>query len=462
MQLSPVGPSSHVFLSNRAAALLSLKRYAAAATDAKRAVALAPTFGKAHARLGQALYFQKDYEGAVQAYQDAISYEPDNAVTLTYLEKAKTKWEKQKRKARGEEVSVADTATQFTGHASVVTDVNKTNVVQSGGFRGQSDAVVAAANRAPTTPGSVMPSPPGISDLDIDDPDFEEALKIQQRANRYLANKQYKYAIEEYTAALFLVPDDPQLSPDLHLGRAHALNGSRRHESARNDAQLAIKLAPTPAAYSTLAKSLFYMKDYQGAIDAFAKCTAALPKGESLGMFDKAYLQKAEAALEEASASLSFDNRSRSSKSSAPVPKLKPPRFVPREEAMKQTPNVPSMPKQWPQQIPSSPTSLKCGPEREIVFLSESLGIKLNRGPDGIVRVLFVSPHTAGSPVARDGAIFAGDVVREAAGVDIRRPITNVMWGDTVRTRRWIRTISSYFTVFYLSDAHAKPPLSYL
>ena len=64
--------------------------------------------------------------------------------------------------------------------------------------------------------------------------------------------------------------------------------------------------------------------------------------------------------------------------------------------------------------------------------MSESLGIKLNRGPDGIVRVLSVAPHTAGSPVARDGAIYAGDVVREAAGVDIRRPITNVMWGDTV------------------------------
>src|SRR6056300_865571 len=31
LQLSPVGPSSHVFLSNRAASLLSLKRYSAAA-----------------------------------------------------------------------------------------------------------------------------------------------------------------------------------------------------------------------------------------------------------------------------------------------------------------------------------------------------------------------------------------------------------------------------------------------
>ena len=446
LQLSPVGPSSHVFLSNRAAALLSLKRYAAAATDAKRAVALAPTFGKAHARLGQALYFQKDYAGAVKAYEDAIQYEPDNAVTQTYLEKAKAKLEKQNRKARGEEVSVADT-TQFTAPASVVTDVNRVHgVVQSGGYRGQSEAVVQAATRKPalstptslgsTTPMSQLSSPlHTLSDLDMEeDPDFEEALKIQQRANRYLANKQYKYAIEEYTAALFLVPDDKELSPDLHLGRAHALNGSRRHESARNDAQLAIRLQPSPAAYSTLAKSLFYMKDYQGSINAFQKCIELLPKGESLGMFDKAYLQKAEAALEEQSASLSLDNRTKaSSKASTPVPKLPPPRFVPREEAIQQTHNLPSMPKQWPQQLPSSPTSLRCGNEREVIFLSESLGVKLNRGPDGIVRVLSVTPHTAGSPVARDGVVRVGDVVREAAGVDLRRPITNVMWGDTVR-----------------------------
>jgi tetratricopeptide (TPR) repeat protein len=449
--LSPVGPSSHVFLSNRAAALLSLKRYAAAATDAKRAVALAPTFGKAHARLGQALYFQKDYAGAVLAYEDAIQYEPDNLVTQTYLEKAKTKLIKAERKARGEEVSVADTNTLFTQPNSIATtDHRQTGVVQSGGYRGTSDAVRLAAARkpAPTTPrlSSVSPAssrlstPPTLADLDLEeDPDFEEAMKIQQRANRYLANKQYKYAIEEYTAALFLVPDDPQLSPDLHLGRAHALNGSRRHESARNDASLAIRLHASPAAYSTLAKSLFYMKDYAAAVEAFGECLAVMPKGESLGMFDKAYLQKAEAALEEESASLSLDKRRRSPKASAPVPRLPPPRFVPREEAMQQTHNLPSMPKRWPQQSPTSPTALRCGPERDVIFLSESLGIKLNRGPDGVVRILSVSPHTAGSPVARDGTIYAGDVVREAAGVDIRRPITNVMWGDTVRvdgTRR--------------------------
>jgi hypothetical protein len=90
------------------------------------------------------------------------------------------------------------------------------------------------------------------------------------------------------------------------------------------------------------------------------------------------------------------------------------------------------MPKNWPQQSPKTPTSLKVGPERSVVFLSDSLGVKLNRGPDGVVRVFSVAPNTPGSPVVRKGEILIGDVIREAAGVDIRRPITNIMWGDTV------------------------------
>eukprot|EP00584_Thalassiosira_punctigera_P013929 CAMPEP_0172555504 /NCGR_PEP_ID=MMETSP1067-20121228/58452_1 /TAXON_ID=265564 ORGANISM="Thalassiosira punctigera, Strain Tpunct2005C2" /NCGR_SAMPLE_ID=MMETSP1067 /ASSEMBLY_ACC=CAM_ASM_000444 /LENGTH=240 /DNA_ID=CAMNT_0013344027 /DNA_START=29 /DNA_END=748 /DNA_ORIENTATION=- len=108
LQLSPVGPSSHVFLSNRAASLLSLKRYSAAAVDARRAVALAPTFGKAHARLGQALYFLKQYAGAVEAYEDALRFEEEDgnagggnsAVTRAYLQKAKEKLAKQEERER--------------------------------------------------------------------------------------------------------------------------------------------------------------------------------------------------------------------------------------------------------------------------------------------------------------------------------------------------------------------------
>jgi tetratricopeptide (TPR) repeat protein len=317
-----VGPSSHVFLSNRSAALLSLKRYSAAATDARRAIALAPTFGKAHARLGQSLYFLKDYEGAVIAYEDAIVYEPDNPITTTYLEKARIKLKKQQEKAlrsrRGDEMSVLteDTSLQPTIAASVATDPNASAaLVQGMGLRAHTKAMQLAVGGHG------------------EDPDFEEALHIQERANQYLANKNYKYAIEEYTAALFLVPDDDNLSPDLHLGRAHALNGSRRHDSAKIDAALALKIKPSPEAYSTLAKSMFYMKDFQGAIDAFGECQDMLPEGESLSMFDRAYLQKSLAALREAREEGEWsDSVLGKSPESKPIPKLKPPRFVPREE----------------------------------------------------------------------------------------------------------------------------------
>ena len=375
----------------------------------------------------------KDYAGAVAAYEDALEYEPDNAVTKTYLDKARQKLEKhQQRQKAGEELSVADT--MMTPSMSVVTDAvmespdpndqhhqhrkKSQNAVLTGAYQGRNrNAMMHAA---------------GV--VDEYDPDFDEALKIQQRANAFLQQKHYKSAIEEYTAALFLCPDDPHLSPDLHLGRAHALNGSRRHESAKNDALLAIKLTPSPAAYSTLAKSLFYLQNYKGAIEAFRDCANMLPPGDELGMFDQAYLEKAEAALEEEEASLRAAGSPlrHHHDAKSPIPKLPPPRFVPREQAIMETPNLPPMPKQWPQQSPHSPTALKCGPERKVTCLSEALGIKLNRGHDGIVRVLSVTPDTPKSPISRQGTIHQGDVLREAAGVDLRRPITNIMWGDTV------------------------------
>lgn len=353
-----------MFLCNRAAALLSLKRYQAAAIDARRAVALAPTFGKAHARLGQALYFLKDYAGAVRAYEDALAYEPDNTVTSTYLEKARVKWTRKQEKAvrmsRGEDVSLAEESMPVTVIHSVATDPHASAaVVTAGGFRGDSaairNAVAGLVIRSPPTttihtgrpnatspltpddnmdPPHHLPNTPTVDDDQLleDDPDLEEAVRIQQRGNQYLTQKDYKAAIEEYSAALFLVPDDPFLSPELHLGRAHALNGSRRHESARHDAQMAIKIQPTPEAYSTLAKTLFYLKDYSGAIQAFHECKQLLPQGAKLSMFDQAYLDKAQVALaEDGGQSLGDDHRSLSSKQSV-VPKLPPPRFVPRTE----------------------------------------------------------------------------------------------------------------------------------
>lgn len=77
-------------------------------------------------------------------------------------------------------------------------------------------------------------------------------------------------------------------------------------------------------------------------------------------------------------------------------------------------------------------TTLYVGEERSVVFLSEQMGVKLNRGQDGIIRVLSVAKEGPGSKLARRGEINPGDIIREAAGVDLRRPLTNIMWSDTV------------------------------
>mmetsp|Transcript_5012 Transcript_5012/g.11063 ORF Transcript_5012/g.11063 Transcript_5012/m.11063 type:complete len:681 (+) Transcript_5012:117-2159(+) len=594
LQLSPVGPSSHVFLVNRAASLLSLKRYSAAAVDARRAVALAPTFGKAHARLGQALYFLKQYAGAVEAYEDALRFEEEegnaggtnSVVTRGYLQKAKEKLAKQEEKERRKRGNASpggggvspglspggnDEATT-TGEESVNPTIaysiatDKDRVGLASGLQTNNERINAVAKEGldsrevdprslqanqlplqrlsineddenadqniaikpaspseadnnlgspfttfhnpnpqsspkfmtvktgpmggpaqrrvgPRTPASQpqdtgsssveqvaspplkIPTPassPG-NNLRVDtnnlddgepDPDFDEALRLQRRATHFLAHKQYRLSVDEFSAALFLVPDDPVLTPQLHVGRAHALNGQERFESAKNDALMALKHilrdreedASAAEAYSVLGKSLYYTKDYHGSIEALEECERIWKEhGRTLSVFDEAYLDQSREALDAGLGVDVADDKSvmsngvksvvswaKEGKSLSNIPKLKPPRFVPREKALRAAPNLPPMPKAWPQQSPTSPSSIATGPERTVTFLSDNMGITLNRGTDGIVRVVGVVNLQPGSVILRKGKICAGDLVREAGGVDLRRPITATMWGDTV------------------------------
>lgn len=94
LRLSPAGKSSHVYFSNRAAALCYLERYEEAELDSERSLALQPDYGKAHARLGLSRYFLCDYEGAIEAYECALHYEPNNNASKSYLNKAKAKLNK--------------------------------------------------------------------------------------------------------------------------------------------------------------------------------------------------------------------------------------------------------------------------------------------------------------------------------------------------------------------------------
>jgi len=100
LRICPAGPNSHVYFSNRAAAMCYLERYEEAELDSERSLALKPEYGKAHARLGLSRYFLKDYGGAVEAYEAALLYDPDNVASRSYLTKARVKYEKVRRGSR--------------------------------------------------------------------------------------------------------------------------------------------------------------------------------------------------------------------------------------------------------------------------------------------------------------------------------------------------------------------------
>ena len=174
---------------------------------------------------------------------------------------------------------------------------------------------------------------------DMEDPDFDEALRLHENATIKLMNKEYKSAVEEYSAALFLVPDDTNLTPQLYVGRAHALNGLQRHEGALNDSMMALGRNPElPEAHVVLGRTYFYVKKFYHAVSSFDKARNILMErdlGDKLSPLDELYYEKACEALktvpldESMDDEVSFQSRAFGGK---PIPKLKPPRFVSRQE----------------------------------------------------------------------------------------------------------------------------------
>ena len=92
------GIHSHIYYSNRAAALCYLECYSDAEKDALASLKLRPDYAKAHARLGLSRYSQSNYEGAVTAYRNALMYGPDSVASKSYLAKAESKLAKQQQR----------------------------------------------------------------------------------------------------------------------------------------------------------------------------------------------------------------------------------------------------------------------------------------------------------------------------------------------------------------------------
>lgn len=257
LKLSPRGPLSHVYFSNRAAALVSMRQFHEAILDSERALALKPEYGKAHARLGLAQFLLGNYRPAMEAYTVALRYEPDNASSRAYLEKAA------KRLAETDEAEIKAPAS-----FSVVSQ------------RGQESYVSLRHQETQDR-----------QQLTND----REAEKYKAKGNSLMANRDYVEALDAYSQAIDLSPDGPQTHV-YYSNRAAALCYLERYEDAQKDSINALKLDPTYAkAHARLGLSRFFLRDYAGAVDAYTSSLGYDPDNAA----SKSYLQKAQTKLAE-------------------------------------------------------------------------------------------------------------------------------------------------------------------
>jgi len=271
LKICPTGPHAHVYFSNRAAALVSMKQFELAILDSERSLALKPDYGKAHARLGLAHFLLGNYRPAMEAYTVALKYEPDNKSSKNYFEKAAKRLAEQSINVEEENASSNKNGSRHQTSFSVVSEWEKSKQQQQ--KQHHSDSYTS-----------------GNKNQD----DFREAEKFKVRGNSHMANRKYELAMQAYARAIELCPNGPQ-SHVYYSNRAAALCYVERYAEAQADSLQSLALNPNYGkAHARLGLSRFFLKDYAGAVQAY---TAALQYDPD-NAASKSYLEKAKAKLQ--------------------------------------------------------------------------------------------------------------------------------------------------------------------
>lgn len=300
LEVAPAGPTSHVYYSNRSAALLSMRNFTEAVWDAERSIKLKPGYPKAHARLGLAKFLLGRYQEAVDAYVKAVELEPKNKTSISYLERSRRKLAMAKKVT-----DVDDDEMSVSSRVSINSRSLKSSKSEQrkSMLRSRRSSIVASK--------SVIQSEYekfSASTMDEDDDDasgfdptlvhipndkLEEANGLKVNGNKAMARKQYSEAIKLYTKALRLAPAGPQ-SHVYFSNRAAALCYLERYEEAELDAERALALHPEfGKAHARLGLSRYFLKDYHGAVEAYESAAAYDPNNES----NRIYLAKAKLKL---------------------------------------------------------------------------------------------------------------------------------------------------------------------
>ena len=128
-----------------------------------------------------------------------------------------------------------------------------------------------------------------------------EAYKVQ--GNQAMGKKEYSAAIEAYSKALEIVPENP-----IYLSnRAAAYSASHQHARASADAHLAVTVDPTyTKAWSRLGLARYALGDAKGSMEAYQKGIDYEGNGGSDAM--KRGLETATKKVEELAASATMEN----------------------------------------------------------------------------------------------------------------------------------------------------------
>ncbi len=314
LEIVPSGPTSHVYYSNRAAALLSMRNFTEAVWDAERSVALKPDYPKAYARLGLAQFLLGQYREAVEAYSMAVKFEPNNETSVSYLDRSKKKLammndddgsvnsrnsrrssrsgrrqSKSRNGSRRSSVAVSKNTSQYAPVDSSDDERKSRSSLRKGGRP-------STANFEGRSEGDQDDPSVSLSRRDADsiaNDKLDEANRLKVDGNKAMARKEYAEAIKLYSQALKMAPAGPQ-SHVYFSNRAAALCYLERYEEAELDAERALALDPEfGKAHARLGLARYFLRDYDGAVEAYECAAEHDPDNES----NRIYLAKAKLKL---------------------------------------------------------------------------------------------------------------------------------------------------------------------
>jgi tetratricopeptide (TPR) repeat protein len=305
IQLCPSGPSSHVYYSNRAAALVSIRQFHLAIADSQRSLALKPDYGKAHARLGLAHFLLGQYELAVHAYSESLRHEPDNRSSRNYLDKATRRLADQREQqksspgaAQQQQQQSLSSHQSAMGTSSVGPKVPQAGRLDPAGVANKSQTPPPPPPRDASRSRSEQPRHDGTRSApspSAGSAQQQQAEKCKAKGNQFMVQRDYSSAYDAYTRAIELSPDGPQ-SHVYYSNRAAALCYLERYREAERDSLCSLRLVPGYGkAHARLGLSRFFVGDYEGAVSSYQLALEHDPNNAA----SKSYLLKAQGKLQQ-------------------------------------------------------------------------------------------------------------------------------------------------------------------